>query len=75
MTIYQLYHKSAWANYTVAYYATVQAAQQDCQRRYGMPYVQFAPNERGVLTALIYSDTYVTLELYAHEVIGEVETA
>lgn len=73
MTIYQLYHKSAYTTYVVAYYASVDVAVRDCERRYGMPSVMFKPNERGVLTTFIYSDTYVTLELYRIDVITEVE--
>lgn len=66
--VYQLMHKSAFTSYVVDYYDSVEAAQKDCERRYGMPYVVFKPNARGILSTFIYSDTYVTLELYQHEV-------
>lgn len=75
MTIYQLHHKSAYTSYVVAYYASVAIAERDCEQRYGMPSVQFTPGERGVLTTLIYSDTYVTLELHKLDVITEGEYA
>lgn len=71
--VFQLYHKSPYTSYIVAYYASVDVAIRDCERRYGMASVVFKPNARGVLTTFIYSDTYVTLELYAIDVISEVE--
>lgn len=67
--MYRLESISQWTRYTVGTYTTIAEVQRDCEKRYGVVHVRFTPDDDGVLTAVIYSEEYVTLKLHEVETV------
>lgn len=66
--MYRAAHISIWTTYTVDYYPSVEACEEDCAKRYGVEALHFNRDTDGILKAMLDADgEIVILNLYENE--------